>query len=55
MRRTRKLSQETKNRIAQSMKGQKNPNFGGLSPQHRNAIRIAMLNYWKTVKNLQTD
>ena len=54
--RTRKLSEATKSKISQSMKGTKNPNFGKpLNPIHRNNIRIAMLNYWKTVKNLQSD
>ena len=50
MRTTRKLSAETKRKISESLKGAKNPNFGGLSPQHRNNIRIAMLHHWETVK-----
>ena len=52
MRITRKLTETTKRKISESMKGVKNPNFGKpLSPTHRNNIRVAMLNYWKTIKN----
>jgi len=52
MRTTRKLSTATRQKISDSLKGTRNPNFGkSLSPDHRNNIRVAMLNYWKTVKN----
>ena len=47
MRTTRKLSQSTKDKISRSLSGNRNPNFGGLSPEHRNNIRLGMLNYWK--------
>ena len=45
--RSRKQSQETKNKISLSMKGSKNPNYGKpLSEEHRNKIRTAMINHW---------
>jgi len=48
MRTTRKLSEATKRKISKSLSGVGNPNFGKpLSPQHRNNIRLGMLNYWK--------
>jgi len=47
---TRKLSQATKDKIARSLSGNRNPNFGKpLSPEHRNNIRLGMLNYWKHI------
>jgi hypothetical protein len=52
MRTTRKLSEATKRKISESLKGNRNPNFGHpLNPTHRNNIRIGMLNYWKKIKN----
>ena len=51
MRTTRKLSDQTKQKISNSLKGSRNGNFGKpLSPNHRNNIRLGMINYWKTVK-----
>jgi len=51
MRTTRKLSDQTKQKISNSMKGFRNPNYNKpLSPTHRNNIRLSMINYWKTVK-----
>ncbi len=51
MRKTRKLSEEIKRKISESMKGIRNPNYGKPLPaNHRNAIRLSMLDYWKTIK-----
>ena len=51
MRTGRKLSQATKDKISNALKGSNNGNYGKpLSPNHRNNIRISMLNYWKSVK-----
>lgn len=50
MRTTRKLSEATKQKISNSLKGNRNGNFGHpLSSDHRNKIRIGMLNYWKKI------
>jgi len=50
MRTTRKLSDATKRKISESLKGVKNPNFGKpLSAEHRYKIRVSMLNYWKQI------
>jgi hypothetical protein len=50
MRTTRKLSEATKRKISDALKGTGNPNFGKpLSPEHRNNIRLGMLNYWKAI------
>ena len=46
MRTTRKLSEQ---QISNSLKGNRNGNFGGLSLEHRNNIRLGMLNYWKSI------
>jgi hypothetical protein len=51
MRKQRKLSEETKKKISQSMKGSKNPNYGKpLSANHRFKIRQSMIDYWESVK-----
>jgi len=51
MRTTRKLLESTKQKISNSMKGMKNPNYGkSLTPEHKNKIRKSMLIYWSTVK-----
>jgi hypothetical protein len=48
----RKLSEATKKKISQSMKGTRNPNYGKpLSPNHKFKIHQSMLNYWKTIKD----
>jgi len=53
MRKTRTLSDETKRRIGASMKGNRNPNYGKpLSANHRYKIRLAMLEYWKSIKQV---
>jgi len=50
MRKTRKLSDETKRKISNAMQGTGNPNYGKpLSANHRYKIRLGMLKYWKTV------
>jgi hypothetical protein len=50
MRTTRKLSQTTKDKISNALKGSNNGNFGKpLSSEHRNNIRVAMLQYWKNI------
>ena len=49
----KKLSEETKRKISENMKGTKNHAFGKpLSSEHKNKIRLAMLNYWKNVKKV---
>lgn len=40
------LTAEHKHKISESMKGQNNPNFGGLSKDHRDNIRKGMLKHW---------
>ena len=51
MRKQRKLSEETKRKISDAMKGNKNPNYGKpLSANHRYKIRLSMLKYWTTVQ-----
>ena len=48
--RSRQLSQETKNRISQSMRGCKNPNFNKpLSDNHREKISQSMKDYWSRI------
>ena len=55
MRKTRTLTNETKRKISFAMKGNKNPNYGKpLSANHRNKIRLSMLNYWKSINKLNT-
>ena len=50
MRTTRKLSEYTKQKISNSMKGAKNPNYGKpLSAVHKNNIRLGMIEYWKNI------
>ncbi len=49
--RKRILSEQTKKKISESMKGSNNPNYGKpLSSEHKFKISRSMLNYWKTVK-----
>jgi group I intron endonuclease len=47
-------SDETKRKISESHKGLlvgvRNPNFGGLSEQHKQNLSIAKLKYWKKIK-----
>ena len=51
MRTKRTLSEVTKRKISQSMKGAKNPNYGKpLSPEHKNRIRESMIKYWSKIK-----
>ena len=40
------LTAEHKHKISEAMKGQNNPNFGGLSQDHRNNIQKSMLRLW---------
>lgn len=40
------LTAEHKQKISQAMQGQNNPNYGGLSIDHRNSIKKGMLKYW---------
>lgn len=40
------LTAEHKHKISEAMKGQNNPNYGGLSKDHRNSIKKGMLKYW---------
>jgi len=48
MRTNRKLTQEHKSKISNSMKGRNNPNFGKpLSSEHRAKIAQSMVNHWK--------
>ena len=55
MRKTRRLTDETKRKISNSMQGNRNPNYGkSLSANHRNKIRLSMLNYWKSINKLNT-
>ncbi|MFV0310304.1 MAG: NUMOD3 domain-containing DNA-binding protein [Dysgonomonas sp.] len=42
----RALTAEHKHKISEAMKGSSNPNFGGLSKDHRNSIKKGMLRYW---------
>jgi hypothetical protein len=52
MRKTRTLSEATRQKISAAMKGHRNPNYGRpLSPNHRYKIRLSMIDYWKTVKD----
>ncbi|MDR2148041.1 MAG: hypothetical protein LBE91_16460 [Tannerella sp.] len=54
MRKTRTLSDETKRKISNAMRGNRNPNYGRpLSANHRHKIRLAMIDYWKSI-NKQT-
>jgi len=49
MRKTRQLSDETKRKISDAMKGNKNPNYGRpLSANHKYQIRLGMLRYWNS-------
>jgi len=51
MRTGRKLSEQTKKKISQSMTGSKNHAYGKpLSSEHKFKISRSMLNYWKSVK-----
>jgi len=51
MRKQRKLTEQTKQKISNSLKGAKNPNFGKpLSPDHKNKIRESMLKYWVKIR-----
>ncbi|NDW10420.1 NUMOD3 domain-containing DNA-binding protein [Dysgonomonas sp. 520] len=51
MRKNRNLSEATKQKISNSLKGSKNPNFGKpLSPRHKDKIRQSMIKYWETIK-----
>ena len=55
MRKQRKLSDETKHKISNSLKGAKNGNFGKkLSANHRYKIRLSMLDYWKSINKQNT-
>lgn len=48
--RKRRLSEQTKKKISESMKGSKNPNYGKpLSSNHKFKISRSMLNYWKSI------
>lgn len=40
------LTAEHKQKISQAMKGHNNPNYGGLSIDHRNNISKGMLRHW---------
>ena len=45
------LSEETKKKISESMKGVKNHAYGKpLSSDHKNKIRVSMLHFWKNYK-----
>ncbi|NDV96935.1 hypothetical protein D0T84_18775 [Dysgonomonas sp. 521] len=47
MRTSRKLSEEHKKKISESLKGNKNPNFGKpLSPTHRQKISKSLIEFW---------
>ena len=51
MRTGRKLSQASKDKISNALKGKNNGNYGKpLSPEHKFKISRSMLNYWKSVK-----
>jgi len=48
--RKRKLSQATKDKISNALKGKNNGNYGKpLSSEHRFKISRSMLNYWKSI------
>jgi len=53
MRTTKKLSEETKKKISESMKGTKNHAFGKpLTSEHKHKIRLSMLKYFQRKKFL---
>ncbi|WP_108822274.1 NUMOD3 domain-containing DNA-binding protein [Dysgonomonas sp. Marseille-P4361] len=51
MRTIRKLSNEHKQKISESLKGDRNPNFGKtLSSSHRKKISQSLLEYWAKIE-----
>jgi len=49
--RKRTLSEQTKQKISNALKGSKNPNYGKpLSPEHKNKIRQSMIRHWSSIK-----
>ena len=51
MRRTRKLSNEHKQKISKALKGDRNPNFGkSLSSNHRKKISASLVKYWSKIE-----
>lgn len=45
----RTLTEEHKEKISKAMSGANNPNYGGLSIDHRNNISRGMLIFWSKV------